>query len=314
MSSRSTLSRCGGADVGAWPTLPWPPPHRPPAPVAEPVHRHLRDRSAQRLVRRLPAHARRDRRLGQHRRRGAARDLEAAAGAARPWSATRATRPRRDGDEVAGLLVRSGVAVRVPRVRTPSRSLRACPTRSLPADPVRGAAQALGPQGPRRDRAQARLDLPPGALAGAPPRHPPRNAGARIRSTRLRSAPRLGHAAPEGAARRTGMPARDPPRHVWQGGGADAEEPQRLAALRQQLAPRLDPADDGVKQAAARRHRRRRSARASSACRRSASTARLFWGLDASRCSPPTCAATRGSIPAELGTRRRAARRRSRDV
>ena len=36
--------------------------------------------------------------------------------------------------------------------------------------------------------------------------------------------------------------------HVWQGGGADAEEPSRLAALREQLAPRLDPAGDRVKQ------------------------------------------------------------------
>jgi len=36
--------------------------------------------------------------------------------------------------------------------------------------------------------------------------------------------------------------------HVWRGGGADAEEPSRLAALREQLAPRLDPASDRVKQ------------------------------------------------------------------
>lgn len=36
-------------------------------------------------------------------------------------------------------------------------------------------------------------------------------------------------------------------RHVWIG-GADAEDPVRLAALREQLAPRLDPASDEVKQ------------------------------------------------------------------
>jgi len=36
--------------------------------------------------------------------------------------------------------------------------------------------------------------------------------------------------------------------HVWRGGGADAEEPSRLAALREQLAPCLDPASDRVKQ------------------------------------------------------------------
>ncbi|MEO8526005.1 MAG: 2-hydroxychromene-2-carboxylate isomerase [Caldimonas sp.] len=36
-------------------------------------------------------------------------------------------------------------------------------------------------------------------------------------------------------------------RHVWIG-GADAEAPERVAALREQLAPRLDPASDEAKQ------------------------------------------------------------------
>jgi len=36
-------------------------------------------------------------------------------------------------------------------------------------------------------------------------------------------------------------------RHVWIGGG-DAEAPERLAALREQLAPRIDPASDEAKQ------------------------------------------------------------------
>jgi 2-hydroxychromene-2-carboxylate isomerase len=36
--------------------------------------------------------------------------------------------------------------------------------------------------------------------------------------------------------------------HVWQG-GADANDPARLAALAQRLAPRLDPASAEVKQA-----------------------------------------------------------------
>jgi 2-hydroxychromene-2-carboxylate isomerase len=36
-------------------------------------------------------------------------------------------------------------------------------------------------------------------------------------------------------------------RHVWIGGG-DAEAPERLAALREQLAPRLDPSGDEAKQ------------------------------------------------------------------
>ena len=37
-------------------------------------------------------------------------------------------------------------------------------------------------------------------------------------------------------------------RHVWHG-GADANEPLRLAALVQELAPRIDPADASIKQA-----------------------------------------------------------------
>jgi len=38
-------------------------------------------------------------------------------------------------------------------------------------------------------------------------------------------------------------------RHVWQGGGADANDPARLAELRTQLAPVQDPGGDAVKQA-----------------------------------------------------------------
>lgn len=36
-------------------------------------------------------------------------------------------------------------------------------------------------------------------------------------------------------------------RHVWQGGGADANDPQRLAALAERLSPALDPAGPEVK-------------------------------------------------------------------
>ena len=68
--------------------------------------------------------------------------------------------------------------------------------------------------------------------------------------------------------------------HVWQGGGADAEDPTRLAALQEHLAPRLDPSGEDVKQM----------------LRQATDTAlgmgvfgvptigvdgRLFWGLDA---------------------------------
>jgi 2-hydroxychromene-2-carboxylate isomerase len=37
--------------------------------------------------------------------------------------------------------------------------------------------------------------------------------------------------------------------HVWRGAGADANEPQRLAALTQELAPQRDPASEEVKEA-----------------------------------------------------------------
>jgi 2-hydroxychromene-2-carboxylate isomerase len=38
-------------------------------------------------------------------------------------------------------------------------------------------------------------------------------------------------------------------RHVWNGAAADANDPARLAALTEQLAPRVDPADASVKHA-----------------------------------------------------------------
>ena len=68
-------------------------------------------------------------------------------------------------------------------------------------------------------------------------------------------------------------------RHVWRGGG-DAEEPQRVAALAAQLAPRLDPAADEVKQ--------RLRAETDAALARGVFgvptlgiDAKLFWGFDA---------------------------------
>ncbi|MGZ8254299.1 MAG: DsbA family protein [Burkholderiaceae bacterium] len=68
--------------------------------------------------------------------------------------------------------------------------------------------------------------------------------------------------------------------HVWQGGGADAEDPSRLAALRERLAPRRDPASEPVKQTL------REATEA--AVRQgifgvptSGVDGRLFWGLDA---------------------------------
>jgi 2-hydroxychromene-2-carboxylate isomerase len=68
-------------------------------------------------------------------------------------------------------------------------------------------------------------------------------------------------------------------RHVWIG-GADAEAPERLAALREQLAPRIDPASDEAKQ-------RLRDATDAALARglfgvpTTGIADKLFWGFDA---------------------------------
>jgi 2-hydroxychromene-2-carboxylate isomerase len=68
--------------------------------------------------------------------------------------------------------------------------------------------------------------------------------------------------------------------HVWQGGGADAEDPARLAELRERLAPAADPAAEPIKQ-------RLREATDAAIARgvfgvpTMALDDRLFWGLDA---------------------------------
>ena len=68
-------------------------------------------------------------------------------------------------------------------------------------------------------------------------------------------------------------------RHVWQG-GADANDPTRLASLAQALSPRIDPADESIKQAL-----RDATAGALSLGIFSVPTlqaeGRLFWGVDA---------------------------------
>lgn len=68
-------------------------------------------------------------------------------------------------------------------------------------------------------------------------------------------------------------------RHVWQG-GADANEPTRLASLAQALSPRIDPADESIKQTL-----REATAGALSLGIFGVPTlqaeGRLFWGVDA---------------------------------
>ena len=103
----------------------------------------------------------------------------------------------------------------------------------------------MAEQGPGRDRAQARLDLPPGAwLAhqqGTPlqlPRPHPFNP---LALQRLALA-----AAPAG-----GTPSRRTVallfRHVWCRDHADPNQPAPLAALHTAVAPQRDPAGDEVK-------------------------------------------------------------------
>ena len=68
-------------------------------------------------------------------------------------------------------------------------------------------------------------------------------------------------------------------RHVWHG-GADAADPQRLAALTQQLAPARDPAGEVVK-ADLKAHTDEAIARGVFGVPTLAVDDRLFWGFDA---------------------------------
>ena len=69
-------------------------------------------------------------------------------------------------------------------------------------------------------------------------------------------------------------------RHVWEGGGADANEPVRLAALTEQLAPARDPQSAEVK--AELRHNTEAAAAAGIFGVPTVEwDGRLFWGLDA---------------------------------
>ena len=85
-------------------------------------------------------------------------------------------------------------------------------------------------------------------------------------------------------------------RHVWVG-GADAEDPARFAALRDGLAPAVDPAATRPSNACA-LPPIKRSRSGCSACRRSASRASSSGAWTRSTWLPPSCAATiRSSSP-----------------
>ena len=68
--------------------------------------------------------------------------------------------------------------------------------------------------------------------------------------------------------------------HVWRGGGADAEDPERLAELRRQLAPAADPASEPVKQLL-RQSTDLALGRGVFGVPTIEVDGRLFWGLDA---------------------------------
>ncbi len=163
----------------------------------------------------------------------------------------------------------------------------------LPADRLRRAAQALRPQGAGRDRAEARLDLPPGPLARPSPWHRDRHAGSVIRSTRSRSRgwpgpPRPAGATPSRHACETVL------RHVWQrrrrcrgagaaGGAArEARAPHRSGERRRQAAAARPPPTT-------------RSPSGVFGVPTLGSTASCSGASMPCRCSPRTCAATRGS-------------------
>ena len=67
--------------------------------------------------------------------------------------------------------------------------------------------------------------------------------------------------------------------HVWQGGGADPSDPDRLAALKAALAPPRDPDGDDVKQAL-RAHTDAAIAAGVFGVPTFELDGRLFWGLD----------------------------------
>jgi len=78
--------------------------------------------------------------------------------------------------------------------------------------------------------------------------------------------------------------------HVWQGGGADANDPARLAALTERLQPTRDPAGGEVK-AALRAATDEAVARGVFGVPSFEADGRLFWGVDA---LPMLAAALRG--------------------
>ena len=196
-------------------------------------------------------------------------------------------------DEDRRLLVRSGLALRVPGVRAPARSLRRpVVQRRLPADRLRRAAEGVRPQGPGRDRAQARLDLSPGALARPSRRHRDRDAGAPSVQPDRAVAPGMG----DGARGRDAGPLRLRARSCATSGAAAPTPRIRSASPRSRRSSRRASIRRATRSSSACATRpTRRSHAASSACRRSASTTSCSGASTRSTWPPRSCAAIRGS-------------------
>ena len=203
------------------------------------------------------------------------------------------------------------LAVRLPGLRAPAAGARGPELRACEYRPVlfAGAAQALGPEGPGRDRAQARLDLSPRALAGARARHRDADAGGASVQPAAAAAPGAGLRAD--GRRRTGASCETMFRHVWRG-GADGRRPgaaggaggaaragARPGRRRRQGSELRDATDEA--------HRARRVRRADA----SRSTAACSGASTRCRCCAPRCRATPGSTAPHGTPRRRCPRPRA---
>ena len=168
--------------------------------------------------------------------------------------------------------------------------------RRLPAGAVRRPAQAPRPARPGRDRAQARLDLPPGAVAGAQPRHSDADAGgASVQS----AAACCGWRWPAVAQ----QPGRDwriatsaKPSSAMSGAAAPTRPtPQRLAGLTAVAAAAARSRQRRSEGASSRPTPTKRSRAACSACPPTRWTTSCSGASTRCRCCAPTSRAMRGS-------------------
>ena len=246
------------------------------------LHRRLPHGPGAPAVRRLPSHARRDRRLGRADRRAKREVLATHDRRARPRGAT----SDRHREETSAMkqhhfLLRLHLAVRVPRLRAAAGGARGPELRGrLPAGAVRRPAQApWGQLGPAEIGPSA--TGPTGRCCGSAQRTASRcRCRRRIRSIRSRCcawrwpAPRRRRAEP--------LRLREPC-SAMSGAAAPMRTIRRASPrLTARLAPARDPnGDDGQGGAARRRPPAAVARGVFGVPTLRASTAALFWGLDA---------------------------------